>query len=174
MSGYNPITGWTHFTATKVQRYYRRVEGRADDLDERIAATGIDYYWDASGGLHVHCDDGRLWEILSGQPATFTSASPADPRDHEEWINVTDIGATLATPPLAVSTVLRLLREEGLLRRVDGRDVPTEAARGLFEEREVGDNWSSRFQRGPKPGVIQRRWSYQVLSRLRTRHTSAS
>lgn len=168
MSGYDPQTGWTHFTSTKVRRYLRHIDGQSDDLDARLSTSGLDWYWDAHGGLHVCCDDGKLWEILSGRPATFSSATETDPRDKEEWINVTDIGAALATPPLATSSVLRLLREAGLLQRIDGRDVPTEAAQGLFDERAVGGNWSSRFRGRTKANAVQRRWTYRVLVMLRS------
>jgi hypothetical protein len=169
MSGYDPHTGWTHFTSTKVSRYHRAIEGQPDDLTARLNAIGADWYCDASGGLHVRCDDGQLWEILSGKPSTFTSATETDPKDEEEWINVTDIGAALAVPPLGTSTVLRLLREAGLLQRKDGRDVPTEAAVGLFEERPVEGHRASRFPSRPSPGAVQRRWAYRVLVMLRER-----
>lgn len=168
MSGYNPQTGWTHFTPTKASRFWRRVDGQPDNLDARLDATGLDWYYDATGGIHVRCDDGRLWNILSGMPATRTSASPDDPADQTEWVSVTDIGAAVAVPALGTSTVLRLLRDEGLLHRVDGKDQPTEAASGLFDERPVGDNnHAARFPR--KPGAVQRRWAYPVLARLRDR-----
>lgn len=166
MSGYDPRTGWTHFTSTKVGRYHRPVEGQPEDLDGRLAATGLDWYWDASGGVHVHCDDARLWEILSGQASTFSSATPGDPKDEPEWLSVTDIGAALANPPLASSTVLRLLRETGLLQRKEGRDLPTERARGLYEERPAVEHQASRYPQ-PKPGAVQRRWAYDVLEQLR-------
>lgn len=174
MSGYNPRTGWTHFTSTKVSRYHRAIDGQPGDLAERLTAIGADWYWDASGGLHVRCDEGRLWEILSGKPSTFTSATEADPKDEEEWINVTDIGAALAEPPLGTSTVLRLLRDAGLLQRKDGRDAPTEAALGLFEERPVEGHRSSRFPSRPSPGTVQRRWAYRVLVMLRERTSRTS
>lgn len=169
MSGYDPRTGWTHFTSTKVSRYYRIIEGHPDEIDARLNAIGADWYWDASGGLHVRYDDGRLWEILSGRPATFASATENDPKDAEEWINVTDIGAALAEPPLGTSTVLRLLREAGLLSRKEGRDAPTDAARGLFEERPVEGHEASRFASRPGSSRVQRRWSYKVLVILRER-----
>lgn len=174
MSGYNPRTGWTHFTSTKVSRYYRTIDGQPDDLEERLTAIGADWYWDASGGLHVRCDDGRLWEILSGKPSTFTSATETDPKDEEEWINVTDIGVALAEPPLGTSTVLRLLREAGLLARKEGRDVPTEAALGLFDERPVAGHQASRFAARPGASTVQRRWAYRVLVMLRQKTSGAS
>jgi len=169
MSGYDPRTGWTHFTSSKVSRYHRAVDGQPEDLDERLGATNLDWYWDASGGLHVHCDDGRLWEILSGQPSTFSSAAPADPKNEPEWLSVTDMGAALANPPLASSTVLKLLRQAGLLQRTEGRDVPTERAHGLYEERPAAAHWASRYPQ-PKPGAVQRRWVYDVLVQLRQRN----
>lgn len=166
MSGYDPSTGWTHFTPLKVDRYFRAIEGQSNSLQERLVATALDWYWDASGGIHVHCDDGRLWEILSGLPATRSSARPGYPLDEREWISVTDLGEVVE-PPLASSTVLRCLREEGLLVRVDGRDVPSPAAEGLFRERPI-EAGSGRFRRD-SAGKLQRLWSYEVLTRLRTR-----
>lgn len=171
MSGYDPRTGWTHFTSTKVSRYHRRVDGQPDELDERLAATGLDSFWDAAGGLHVRCDDGRLWEILSGQPATFSSATPKDPKNETEWLTATDVGAALADPPLPPATVLRLLREAGFLQRSDGRDVVTKKADGLFEERSLGDNWSSRFNEKGKAAAeaVQRRSAFKVVEELQAK-----
>jgi len=157
-------TGWSHFTSTKVRRYTRSISGQPGDVGERLAAAGLDWYWDAVGGLHAHCDEARLWEILSGEPAAFGVAAADAVGGEPEWISVTDIGA-IADPPMKSSTVLALLRKEGLLKRVAGKDVPTEAARGLYAERDVSESRSSRFP--PSANTVQRRWQYAVLARLR-------
>jgi hypothetical protein len=166
MSGYDPHAGWTHFTPLKLGRYFRAVDGQSNILDTRLDDSGLDWYRDVAGGIHVHCDDGRLWEVLSGLPATRSSARPDDPLDAQEWINVTDVGQVME-PPLPTSTVLRYLREEGLLLRVDGKDVPSPAAEGLFEERLITTG-SGRFG-SDAVGKTQRRWSYEVLARIRRR-----
>jgi hypothetical protein len=163
MSGFNPATGWTHFTPTKVTRYWRSVDGQPDRIDGRLTDLGLPFYWDASGGLHAHCTEGRLWEILSGRPDTRQSSDSSVSDSYEpEWISITDLGAAFATP-LATSTVLKLLRQEGLLERTNGRDIPTTAAVGLYEERTAIP--TGRFK--SEPGAIQRRWAYNVLVQLR-------
>ncbi len=165
MSGYNVLTGWTHFTGTKVDRYYRDIPEWFESIEARCEDAEVPYFWDATGGLHAGCSEGRLWELLSGRPATRGLGDPEDVDPTQlEFISVTDLGAVVS-PPLPTSTVLKVLREEGLLARVGRTDVPTEAARGLFEEREAEP--TSRFP--SKEGSIQRRWSYEVLLRLRGR-----
>jgi hypothetical protein len=165
MSGFDPATGWTHFTPTKVARYARSVQGRSNEVDVRLSQLDLEYYWDAVGGLHAHCAEGRLWEILSGQPDTFPPSQVlAGTECEQEWISVTDLGA-VTHPPLGTSTVLKLLRDEGLIARVHGNDVPTDAAKGLYQEREATS--TGRFPSAP--GAVQRRWSYRVLTRLRRR-----
>lgn len=159
-SGYDGRTGWTHCTPSKVQRYHRRVEGQADVLDERLRTAGVDHYWDQSGGLHVHCDEGRLWELLSGDPSTWGKAEEVG--YETEWVSVTDIGENL-DPHRSASAVLAELRRAGLLERRGGKDTPTTGAEGLYEERPAEP--TGRFP--SKPGAVQRRWAFSVLQQLR-------
>jgi hypothetical protein len=115
--------------------------------------------------LHVNCTEGELWTLLSGQPDSIRTDQRPDAELSPEWISMTDLGA-IWSPPLATSSVAKLLREEGLLHTVKGKTVPTEAAEGLYHEREAES--TGRFP--SQPGAIQRRWSYEVLERLRLRH----
>jgi hypothetical protein len=162
MSGYNSATGWTHFTPTKWQRYFRGSDDRPLGVEARLIEVQRDYYWDAVDGLHVRCDEADLWEILSGEPATWGRESPCVAPE-TEWLSVTDIGANFK-PRRSASAVLAMLRRAGLLERIDGKDAPTPAARGLFEERDV-QSGSARFP--ARPGAKQRRWAYAVLAILR-------
>lgn len=162
LSGYDPATGWTHFTPMKWHRYLRPIEGQPLDIEDRLTAARRDYYWDAANGLHVRCDESDLWEILSGQPATWGRESPpVAPK--AEWLSVSDIGANF-DPPKSASAVLALLRRTGFLERIDGKDVPTQAALGLFEERDI-ERGTARFP--ARPGARQRRWAFPVLATLR-------
>lgn len=160
MSGYDSATGWTHWTPTKWRRYWRSIDGAPDLVEDRLEATEVAYYWDASGGLHALCDEARLWELLSGEPAT--RGHDTSPGSATEWLSVTDIGANF-DPPLGSSAVLARLRRAGLLERVDGHDQPSAAAEGLFEERPASA--TGRFP--SKPGAVQRRWAFAVLEQLR-------
>jgi hypothetical protein len=130
-----------------------------------MAQQGLPHHWDASGGLHVNCTEGELWTLLSGQPDSIRTDQRPNAGLSPEWISITDLGA-IWSPPLATSSVAKLLREEGLLHTVKGKTVPTEAAEGLYDEREA----ESTVRFPSKPGAIQRRWSYEVLERLRLRH----
>lgn len=160
MSGYDSATGWTHWIPSKWRRYWRPIEGAPQLIEDGLEAADLPYYWDASGGLHVRCDEASLWELLSGEPAT--RGHDASPGTATEWLSVTDIGANF-DPPLATSAVLARLRSAGILERVDGQDRPSAAAHGLFEERAA-----SATKRFPsKPGSVQRRWAFAVLERLR-------
>ncbi len=67
----NKKRGWTHFTPTKVRRYFRHVEGKSFQLEERMDASGVEWRLDRVGGLHALCTQGELWTILSGKPATW-------------------------------------------------------------------------------------------------------
>jgi hypothetical protein len=171
MSGYDDRTGFTHFTGTKIHRYWRPVPGLPDDPEERLAATGLPWYRDAHGGLHVRCDSGRLWTILSGLPSRDPPEPPVtDPQT--EWLNVTNIGANLGPPSLAPSSVAKLLRRAGLLKRANGKDLPTDAATGLYHERLLGeDGWSSAFPQKsgepPPPDKLQRLWAFEVIALLK-------
>jgi len=136
--------------------------GRArQERRHREASRGerLEWYWGVSGELHAHCDDALLWTVLSGRPPAFSSSSPDDPCDQPEWIKVSDLGA-VTDPPMGTSTVLAKLRRTGYLERVDGKDQPTERARGHFIERPV-DVHSSRYP--VREGAVQRLWSYDVL-----------
>lgn len=162
MSGYDSETGWTHFTPIKWRRYLRPLEGQSLDIEERLAAARRDYYWDAADGLHVRCDEAELWEILSGQRATWGRERRRSTSE-AEWLSVTDIGANF-DPPKSASAVLALLRRAGFLERVGGKDVPTQRSIGLFEERDV-EGGAARLRAGP--GARQRRWAFAVLATLR-------
>jgi hypothetical protein len=148
-----------------INRYSRHVAGESDDIEVRIKQRGLDHYWDASGGLHVRCTQGELWTMLSGEVDTIFTEQGPDEETQPEWISVLDLGA-IWSPPLPTSSVLKLLRDEGLLKAQGRRSVPTEAASGLYEEREAVA--SSQFP--STPGAVQRRWSYEVVERLRERH----
>ncbi|MAT06402.1 MAG: hypothetical protein CL424_15295 [Acidimicrobiaceae bacterium] len=161
---FDPATGWTRLLANQVARYARRVDGRPDSVDERLEASGVDYYWDVYGGLHARCTSGRLWELLSGQPSKYDD-EVSEPTD-TEWIRVTDLGAVFE-PVASTSTVLKLLREEGLLERRDRKDWPTQAAAGLYIEIEPVPAAGIP----QRPGAVQRLWSYEVVVRLRARRS---
>jgi hypothetical protein len=171
MSGYDDQTGLTQFTGTKIRRYWRPIEGQPDDPEERLAATGLDWFRDAHGGLCVRCDPGRLWTILSGLPSRESPEPPVtDPQT--EWLNVTTIGVNLGPPSLAPSSVAKLLRHAGLLQRVNGKDVPTGSAKGLYHERPLGqDGWSSAFppknSEPPPSDRVQRLWAFEVIALLK-------
>jgi len=163
---YNSETGWTRLTNSQLYRYFRSVEGRSDQVERRIEDAHLDYYWDSYGGLHARCSSDGLWELLSGWPGTFGDPVLDETATEPEWISVTDLGAVF-TPAAATSTVLKLLREEGLLERLGGKDFPTAAAIGLYSETEAQP--TSRFEH--RPGAIQRRWAYDVVARLRARRS---
>ncbi len=160
MSGYDSKTGWTHFTPSKWRRYIRSAIGSRSEIETLFDGAKVEFYWDASDGIHAHCDEAFLWEILSGEPAIF--GVRGDPLEQTEWLSVTDLGANFV-PPRASSTVLASLRRIGMLERIEGKDVPTSNAQGLYEERLAGE--TVRFE--SRPGAIQRRWAFAVLQLLR-------
>jgi len=159
MSGYDDKTGWTHFTTSKWHRYIRSEIVSRSEIETRFDGAEVEFYWDASDGIHAHCDEAFLWEILSGEPAVFGVRS--DPQEQTEWLSVTDLGANFV-PPRASSTVLASLRRIGMLERTNGKNVPTSKAQGLYEERPAGE--TVRFE--SRPGAIQRRWAFAVLELL--------
>jgi hypothetical protein len=165
---YEPSTGWTRLTGRQVERYARRVDGLSDDLDERLDVSGLAHYWDTHGNLHARCMPGELWVLLNGEQSRFDDPDPTEPVD-QQWISVTDLGAVFdpAAPP---STVLKMLREEGLLERFAGKDRPTPQADGLYMERPA----SPVAGRDLKPGAVQRLWSYDVLVKLRARRVATA
>ncbi len=163
MKDFDPSTGWTELNAGQVRRYYRALPDRPDSIDERLVAAGHDFYWDVYGGLHTRTTQGVIWELLSGQPDTRPPEHHPPPRA-QEWITITDLGMVF-DPPASPSTVLQLLCEEGLVERVDGHYEPTAAAEGHHIERPPEP--SLRFSHLPRSN--QRRWSYEVLTRLRAR-----
>lgn len=165
---YEPSTGWTRLTGRQVGRYARVVEDLPNDLDERLVASGLDHYWDTYGSLHARCMPSELWVLLSGQPSRFDDPDPSEPTE-QQWISVTELGAVF-TPVAATSSVLKLLREEGLLERKDGKDYPTPEAEGLYMERLAAPAGGREL----KPGTVQRLWSYEVLVRLRARRPATA
>jgi hypothetical protein len=162
MSGYNPTTGWSHLTPSKLSRYLRPAEDGALDLASRFAVEGVELYWDAYGGLHVHCDEGRAWELLSGQPNTREVPPPGE---GVEWISVSDMGSNF-DPPLASATVLALLRKAGYLERHNGVDRPSAKAAGLYKE--VAGGPAGRFP--STPTGTRRLWAFEILESLRSFH----
>lgn len=161
MSGYDSETGWTHFTPSKWKRYLQRGISSREEVEAIFEMAAVEFYWDASDGIHAHCDEGSLWQILSGEPAVWGERN--DSQHQTEWISVTDLGANF-DPPKATNTVLALLRRIGLLDRSAGKDIPSLKANGLYQERSAGE--SVRFMN--KPGAIQRRWAYEVLGMLKS------
>jgi hypothetical protein len=160
MSGYDPRSGWTHLTPTALHRYWNPHDD-SDSVTQRLETHELSYYWDAAGGIHAHCAQATLYEALTGEVAS--RGRVATPGTETEWISVTDLGANF-DPRLSTSAVLSRLRAAGLLTRTDRRDVPTDAAIGLYEERPAEQ--SGRFP--PKPGAVQRRWAFEVLGRIRS------
>ncbi len=163
MGEFDPRTGWTELSAGQVRRYHRALPDRPVSIDDRLVAAGLDYYWDVYGGLHTRTTQGVVWELLSGRPDTRPPVPQPPPRA-QEWITITDLGMVF-DPPAAPNTVLQLLCEEGLVERVGGHYEPTAAAEGLYVERRPEQ--SLRFAHLPRS--TQRRWSYEVLARLRAR-----
>lgn len=133
MSGFDPKTGWCHFTPTKWERYCREIEGQPEHIGDRFKQRKIPFYWDRVGGLHAKCTDGEMWEILSGRRSTWSSEMPDESLLEPEYLVVTDLGCNL-TPALSPIKTNRLLKEFGYQEKVEGVWKPTEKGKDLCME----------------------------------------
>ena len=105
-----------------------------------LAQHGIQVLRHTPYGIEVVADGAQIWEVLSGQPATFGSAVPAATEVYEawgaarEWFNATDLGKELS-PQVGAITVNKILESIGFQERSQGVWKPTKRATGYFELR---------------------------------------
>ena len=133
MSGFNPKTGWCHFTPMKWQKYSREVEGQSQHIEDRFVQRNIPFYWDRANGLHAKCTDGEMWEILSGRKSTWSSEMPDESLLEPEYLVVTDLGCNLK-PALSPVRTNRLLKEFDYQEKVEGVWKPTKKGKGFCME----------------------------------------
>ena len=133
MSGFDPKTGWCHFTPMKWGKYFREVEGRSQHIEGRFVQRNIPFYWDRADGLHAKCTDGEMWEILSGRESTWSSQMPDESLLEPEYLVVTDLGCNLK-PALSPIKTNRLLKEFGYQEKLEGVWKPTEKGQELCME----------------------------------------
>ncbi len=155
--------GWPFLQYRQVERYARGRFESWGHLEQQLAGAGLDYHF-TEHGLAARCSGDALYEFISGRPGRFDNG--AGEPDQPHWIRITDLGYVF-TPPVPPATVAKLLRQEGLLERVDGRDVPTELAAGHYTERTPEQ--AVRFE--ARPGAVQRLWDYSIVQLLRTRRS---
>lgn len=140
MSGYDSSTGWCHFTPTKVNRYYRQINGKPDDIQERFVKANIPFYYDRSGGIHGQCCDGQMWTILSGRPSTWSSKESDDGKE-QEYLVISDIAANL-TPKTSPTKVNRLLESMGYQTKTAKGWKVTSQGKKLSKEFESSTSYS--------------------------------
>ena len=128
MSGFNPKTGWCHFTPMKWGKYFREIEGQSEHIEARFVQRNIPFYWDRAKGLHAKCTDGQMWEILSGRESTWSSAMPDENLLEPEYLVVTDLGCNLK-PALSPIKTNRLLKEFDYQEKLEGVWKPTETGK---------------------------------------------
>ncbi len=157
MSGYDQCTGWCHFTPIKLKRYYRSLEDQPDEIQKRFALRGIPVYFDHSGGLHAKCSDGKMWNILSGQPITFDSAESSTTDFDTEYLTVTDLAANLS-PKISAIKVNKLLANLGYQENAEGQWNATKL--GLKYSKKF-DSTTARFNQ-----TKYLKWDYSLISIL--------
>jgi hypothetical protein len=141
-------------------RYYRKVEGWSDDVNERLEDSGLDWYRDRGLSLVARCDPARLSEVLSGEPLAPEEPLPQNPEP--QWLSLADLNTAVVGFTAPSSEATKMLRAAGLLARREGKDVPTPAARGLYLERPM----KMKYGR-PREGAVQRLWAFEVVRLLR-------
>lgn len=147
MSGYDATTGIFSLNESKMQRYLRRpIDPAIKEVDlsrycaQLLAQHGIQVLRHTPYGIEVVADDAQIWEILSGQPATFGSANPIATDVYaawvatREWFNATDLGKELS-PQVGAITVNKILESIGFQERSQGAWMPTAKATGFFKLR---------------------------------------
>lgn len=118
MSGYDETTGWSHYSANQLSRYYKDIKGEPASIEDRMRIRNIDFYVDLYGGLHAKCHPGKIWTILSGEKDLFyidiVESNNCDP----EYIKVSEIGFNLS-PELKSIKVNKLLHALGFQEKID-------------------------------------------------------
>ncbi len=133
MSGFNPKTGWCHFTPARYKKYYQEVDGQPQYIEDRFKQRNIPFYLDKAGGFHAKCTNTEMWEILSGQKSTWVTLMPDECLFEPEYLIITDLGCNLR-PALSPIKTNRLLKEFGYQERVEGVWKPTKKGQALCME----------------------------------------
>ena len=145
MSGYNKEAGIFTLNESKMQRYLRRPVDRAIKDDSLIGYCaklfeqhGFTVLRRTPYGIEVIADDAEVWEVLSGEAATFGAADPRPEQVYalwckkKEWFNVTDLGKELS-PSVGGAKVNKMLESIGFQQRSQDAWVPTEKARDFYK-----------------------------------------
>lgn len=105
-------------------------------------------------GIHVVADDADVWEVLSGQPATWGRANPSASAVHakwstsREWLNATDLGKLLS-PAISAVKVNKALEALGFQTKIDGVWTPSEKASGLHKMRQGASAYGTQGKEIP-------------------------
>ncbi len=159
MSGYDDETGIFELNESKASRYLRVPKDstiKAEDwrvyCAELFRRAGFDVLRQTPYGIDLVADDGDVFEVLSGQKATWGRATPSAKVTYEkwqrtrEWFNATDLGKELS-PKLGPVKVNRLLETLGYQTRSEGVWKPTTAASGMYELRDGAQLYGNRDQK---------------------------